>query len=77
MRLCMNRQRAFDKLGQIKAGALFVKSGARKVEIALEFVKSQQFKVDYIVWIAPAAFLSSRSYKDEIKKWSRGLERKI
>ncbi len=77
MRLCMNRQRAFDKLGQIKAGALFIKSGARKVEIALEFVRSQQFKVDYIVWIAPAAFLSTRSYKDEIKKWSRGLERKI
>lgn len=77
MRLCFNRQRAFDKLGQIKAGALFVKSGARKIEIALEFVKSQQFKIDYIVWIAPAAFLSTKTYKEEIKKWSKNLERKI
>lgn len=77
MRLSFNRQRAFEKLGEIKAGALFVKSGARKVEIALEFVKSQQFKIDYIVWIAPAAFLSTRAYREEIKKWSKTLERKI
>ena len=77
MRLCINRQRAFERLGEIKAGALFVKTGAQKVQIALEFVKSQQFKVDYVVWIAPAAFLSTQAYRDEIKKWSRGLERKI
>ena len=77
MRLCQNRQRAFDKLGSYKAGALFMKMGARKIEVALEFIKSQQFKIDYIIWIAPAAFLSTKSYKNEIKKWSQGLERKI
>ncbi|MBQ8436958.1 MAG: DEAD/DEAH box helicase [Alphaproteobacteria bacterium] len=77
MRLCINRQRAFDQLGLCKAGALFIKLGARKIEIAIEFVRSQQFKVDYIVWIAPAAFLSTKSYRAEIKKWSQSLERKI
>lgn len=54
-----------------------MKMGARKIEIALEFVKSQQFKVEYIVWIAPAAFLTTKTYRSEIRRWSKGLERKI
>lgn len=77
MKLCVNRQRAFNQLSECKTGALFMKMGARKIEIALEFVKSQQYKVEYIVWIAPAAFLSTKTYRSEIKKWSKGLERKI
>lgn len=77
MKLCVNRQRAFDLLGTCRTGALFMKMGAKKIETALEYVKSQQYKVEYIVWIAPAAFLSTSFYKKEIKKWSRGLERKI
>lgn len=77
MKLCINRQRAFDQLSDCKTGALFMKMGARKIEIALEFVKSQQFKVEYIVWIAPAAFLTTKTYRSEIRRWSKGLERKI
>lgn len=77
MRLCVNRQRAFDQLSACKTGALFMKMGARKIEIALEFIKSQQYKVEFIVWIAPAAFLTTKTYRSEIKKWSKNLERKI
>ena len=54
-----------------------MKMGAKKIEIALEFVKSQQFKVEYVIWIAPAAFLATQNYRNEIRKWSKGLERKI
>ena len=77
MKLCINRQRAFDRLSVCKTGALFMKMGAKKIEIALEFVKSQQFKVEYVIWIAPAAFLATQNYRNEIRKWSKGLERKI
>lgn len=77
MRLYINRQRAFDQLSLCKSGALFIKLGGRKIEIAIEFIRSQQFKVDFVVWIAPAAFLSTKSYRNEIKKWSKTLERKI
>ena len=77
MKLYVNRQRAFDNLSNCKAGALFMKMGARKIEVALEFIKSQQFKIEYVVWIAPAAFLTTKSYRNEIRRWSRGLERKI
>ena len=77
MKLCINRQRAFDQLSDCKTGALFMKMGARKIEIALEFVKSQQFKVDYIEWIAPAAFLTAKTNRSDIRRWSKGLERKI
>ena len=68
MRLYINRQRAFDQLSLCKSGALFIKLGGRKIEIAIEFIRSQQFKVDFVVWIAPAAFLSTKSYRNEIKK---------
>ena len=77
MKLYINRQRAFDMLSNCKTGALFMKMGAKKIETALEFVKSQQFKVEYVIWIAPAAFLATKTYRNEIKNCSKGLERKI
>lgn len=77
MKTYINRQRAFDMLSNCKTGALFMKMGAKKIDIALEFVKSQQFKVEYVIWIAPAAFLSDKTYRNEVRKSSLGLERKI
>lgn len=77
MKLYINRQRAFDMLSNCKTGALFMKMGAKKIETALEFVKSQQFKIEYVIWIAPAAFLATKTYRNEIKNCSKGLERKI
>lgn len=77
MKLYTNRQRAFDMLSNCKTGALFMKMGAKKIETALEFVKSQQFKVEYVIWIAPAAFLATKTYRNEIRNCSKGLERKI
>ena len=59
MKTYINRHRALDMLSNCKTGALFMKMGAKKIDIALEFVKSQQFKVEYVIWIAPAAFLTS------------------
>ena len=68
MKLYTNRQRAFDMLSNCKTGALFMKMGAKKIETALEFVKSQQFKVEYVIWIAIAWFTDPSLFAELVKK---------
>lgn len=78
MNLNFEHQRAaVEKLSKLRAGALFMKMGTGKTKVALDLIKAQQAKFDIVIWIAPAALIREKSYKDEIKKWSGGLERSI
>lgn len=72
-----NLEAAYDKLTELKAGALFMKMGARKTKMALDLIKSKQDEIDFVVWIAPASFLSWGSYRKEIEQNLDGLTKKI
>lgn len=68
---------ACEKLGRDKSGALFMKMGARKIELAFKLIKSKIHEVDYVVWIAPNASLVSPLYKSYIENSSAGIRSKI
>lgn len=68
---------AFEKLDKFKTGALFMKMGARKIKSAFDLIKFKQHEIDFVVWIAPASFLSWASYGREIEENLPGLDKKI
>lgn len=73
----INLEAAYEKLTNLKAGALFMKMGSRKTKMALDLVKYKQKEIDFVVWIAPASFLSWESYVEEINRNLDGLSKKI
>lgn len=68
---------ATEKLGRDRSGALFMKMGARKIELAFKLIKSKLEEVDYVLWIAPNALLSSPEYKGYIDKNSAGMRSRL
>lgn len=68
---------AAEKLAQLKAGALFVKEETKKIASALDLVKSKQSEIDFIVWIAPAAFWARKTYLENIRKKAGCFRNKI
>ncbi len=77
MNLNIKQKLAFEKLKNLKAGALFMKMGTGKTKVALDLAISRQYDYDFIVWIAPASLLKTQNYKNEILKWSKNLRNKI
>lgn len=73
----INLEAAYEKLSTLKAGALFMKMGAKKTKMALDLIKNKQNEIDFIVWIAPASFLSWAVYEDEIGRNLDGLNKEI
>lgn len=68
---------AIEKLSRLRAGALFMAMGTGKTRVALELAKSRQADYDRLVWIAPASLLRTANYRDEMARWSGGLERPL
>lgn len=62
-----SQNKAIEKLGRLKVGALFMEMGAGKTKAALDLIASKKHKIDYVLWVCPC------SLKDEIeserKKW--------
>lgn len=77
MKLHLSIAAALEKLSALKAGALFMKAGAGKVKFALDLVKSLHGEIDFIVWIAPASFLSNRHYIENLKKYAGEFYKKM
>ncbi len=59
---------AAERLARLKAGALFMKEETKKIAFALDLVKSKQSEIDFVVWIAPSAFLAQKAYLENIRK---------
>ena len=55
-------QKAHQKLSELKAGVLFINQVAKKIQLALSLVEEKLNEVDFVIWIAPSGFLSTRSY---------------
>ena len=68
---------ASDKLSKLKAGALFMRMGARKTKMALDLIKNKQDDFDTVVWIAPASFLGWDGYTKAIDENLEGLTKEI
>lgn len=68
---------AAERLARLKAGALFMKEETKKIAFALDLVKSKQSEIDFVVWIAPAAFFAQTSYLENIRKQAGRFGNKI
>lgn len=77
MDIVYNGLSAYEKLGRDKSGVLFMKMGARKVELAFKLIKSKLDEVDYVIWIAPNACLSSPLYKGYLDENSADIRNRV
>lgn len=69
---------ASEKLARDKSGALFMKMGERKIKLAFSLILSKLDEIDYVVWIAPNACLSSSlRYRSLLKKYAQQLGNKF
>ena len=64
-------------MNRLKRGILFINITAKRIQIALELAERQLENVDFIIWIAPADFLSTLIYINEIKKNSYTFKHRI
>jgi len=71
------QKKAFEKLSKLKGGILFMSMGTGKTKVAMDLAISRQDDYDCIIWIAPASLIKSKSYVEEINKWSGGLTKPI
>lgn len=60
------QEKAFDRLKQLKVGALFLKMGKGKTRVAIELVDYNQ--CDLLIYIAPFSALDN--IESEFKKWN-------
>lgn len=77
MTLFIDQQHAFDKLSQLRAGALFMDMGTGKTRVALELAKDKKQEFDLIIWIAPASLIRNLEYIEEVKKWAGDIQKTI
>lgn len=62
---------ASEKLARDKSGALFLKMNSRKIQLAFQLIHSKLNEVDFVVWIAPNACLSSLKYRADINNFAQ------
>lgn len=72
-----NFESSSAKLSRLKAGALFMKMGSKKIKAALDLVKDKQGEIDVVVWIAPSSFLAWKGYADIIDENLIDLKKEI
>lgn len=77
MELHLDPKSAYDKLSSLKAGALFMKIGSKKLNLAIDLAKSKKDEIDFVIWIAPASFFMQNSYTEDIKNFAGPLSKKI
>ncbi len=70
-------QKAHQTLTELKSGILFINKIGKKMEMALSLVENKLKEVDFVLWIAPASFLATKLYMNEIKKNNRTFRHRI
>lgn len=65
------QQKAINKLGKLKVGALFMEMGTGKTKVALDLIASKKQKVDYVLWICP--FSLKKEIEKEREKWQPAI----
>ncbi len=71
------KEQAHQRLSELKSGILFINKINKKIETALALVAAKLKDVDFVVWIAPAGFLATKMYMNEIKKNNRTFRHRI
>ncbi len=66
-----------QKLTHLKAGILFMNIAFKRIRATLELIEKKLDCIDYIIWIAPANFLNTLIYTNEIKKNSQTFRHRI
>ena len=65
-----NYKEIADKFYHLNVGALFVKMGPEKLKLIFNIIKVVQNEIDYVVWIAPAQYIATKAYLDDIAKFA-------
>lgn len=63
----LDQERALEKLGKLKCGALFTRMGTGKSRMALDLIASKIHKVDLVLWLCPCALKGE--IENERLKW--------
>lgn len=77
MRSNLDLELACEKMKDLKAGALFMQVGSQKIETALALAQCVEQEIDFVIWIAPAFFIATKAYQEDIKKNLGKLEGRI
>lgn len=77
MYIGLNKKSAAEKLFKQKAGALYMNEEDDRISTTFILIKSQKKYVDFIAWVAPAAFISNKYYTERINQHASGLGIKI
>ncbi len=77
MHIELNKKSATEKLFKQKAGALYMNEEEDRIKTTFVLIRSQKKYIDFIAWIAPAAFISNQNYTDFITKYANELGIKL
>lgn len=67
MSLLTNQKVAFDKLSELKIGALFMEMGTGKTKVMCDIIRSKRGKYDHVIWMCPFSLIEET--RKEIAKW--------
>ena len=67
----------YHKFSKGNAGILFINSVPERIEISLKIAEYEISNFDYLLWIAPANFLNTLRYKNEIKKNCQSFRHRV
>lgn len=77
MSISLQLEEASRQLSDLKAGAIFMNTSDEKIKLAVELVCTKIDEIDFVIWIAPAAYFSAPSYKPMIRYYAGELIKKI
>lgn len=66
-----------QKFSRLNAGILFANVVDKRLQMALELIELYLKDIEFIIWIAPANFLGTLIYTNQIKKNSHGFRHRI
>ena len=70
-------QKIYNQFQAHNAGILFINIAVKRIEMAMHLAEKYLNKIDYVVWIAPANFLNTLIYTNEIKKNAQTFKHRI
>ena len=66
-----------QRFSDLKSGILFINVAKKRIKLALELVEQQLPNIEFVIWIAPANFLNTLIYTNEIKKNNRNFRHRV
>ena len=70
-------QKIYEQFSVLNAGAIFLRDNDEKLKIVFSLINKNSDDIDFVVWIAPACYLATGVYVDDIKQAADGWSERI